>query len=160
MRSFINSFWPFLYRPFKSATTQRRSRLQHGYCIGVSRRCAQATAGKGLAQGPYVADRAGVEPTTPRLKVILSTKASPRPTNNGSHESFNACINGRSSDIPMALDLPLRYSYKLANHREAMAVREGKPGHGPIQFGCRLWLSRQRRNKREILGNMLNWSLP
>ena len=54
----------------------------------------------------------------------------------------------------------LRYSYKLANHREAMAVREGKPGHGPIQFGCRLWLSRQRRNKREILGNMLNWSLP
>ena len=28
-----------------STTTQRRSRLQHGYCIGVSRRSAQATAG-------------------------------------------------------------------------------------------------------------------
>ena len=40
--------------PFKSSTTQRRSRLQHGYCIGVSRRSAQATAGNGLAQGPYV----------------------------------------------------------------------------------------------------------
>src|SRR6218665_1181402 len=80
MRSFINSFWPFLYRPFKSSTTQRRSRLQHGYCIGVSRRCAQATAGKGLAQGPYVAARAGVEPTTLQLKVIVSTKAPPRPT--------------------------------------------------------------------------------
>src|SRR6218665_796762 len=59
-----------------SSTTYRRSRLQHGYCIGVSRRSAQATVhvGKGLAQGPYVAARAGVEPTTLRLKVVASTK--------------------------------------------------------------------------------------
>src|SRR6218665_2260215 len=63
-----------------SSTTQRRSQLQHGYCIGVSRRRAQATAGKGLGQGPYVAARAVVEPTTLRLKVIVSTKAPPRPT--------------------------------------------------------------------------------
>src|SRR6218665_3405233 len=40
----------------------------------------KATAGKGLAHGPYVAARAGVEPTTLRLKVIVSTKAPPRPT--------------------------------------------------------------------------------
>src|SRR6218665_1128980 len=58
--------------PFKSSTTQRRSRLQHEYCIGVSRRSAQATAGKGLAQGPYVTARAGVEPTTLWLKAIAS----------------------------------------------------------------------------------------
>src|SRR6218665_3812840 len=78
---FIHSFIrPFLWRPFKSSTTQRRSRLQHGYCIGVSRRNAQATAGKGLVQGLYVTARAGVEPTTLRLKVIVSTKAPPRPT--------------------------------------------------------------------------------
>src|SRR6218665_534790 len=32
-----------------------RGAPEHGYCIGVSRRSAQATAGKGLAQGPYVA---------------------------------------------------------------------------------------------------------
>src|SRR6218665_1978430 len=50
------------------------------YLIEVSRRSAQATAGTGLAQGPYVAERAGVEPTTLRLKVIVSTKAPPRPT--------------------------------------------------------------------------------
>src|SRR6218665_377547 len=53
------------------------------YCIGVSRRSAQAcqaTAGKGLAQGPYLAARAGVKPTTLRLKFIVSTKAPPRPT--------------------------------------------------------------------------------
>src|SRR6218665_2316523 len=31
-----------------------------------------------LAQGPYVAARTGVEPTTLRLKVIVSTKAPPR----------------------------------------------------------------------------------
>jgi len=30
-----------------------------------------------LAQGPYVAARAGVEPTTLRLRVIVSTKAPP-----------------------------------------------------------------------------------
>src|SRR6218665_1375714 len=69
--------------PFKSSTTQKRSLLQHGYCIGVSRRSAQATVtciGKGLAQGPYVAARAEVEPTTLRLKVIDSTKAPQRPT--------------------------------------------------------------------------------
>src|SRR6218665_3754462 len=60
--------------------TQRRSRLQHGYCIGVSRRSAQATVSKGLAQGPYVAARAGVEPTTLRLRVVDLTNAPPRPT--------------------------------------------------------------------------------
>jgi len=36
-----------------------------------SRRSAQATAGKELAQGPYVAARAGVEPAILRLKVIV-----------------------------------------------------------------------------------------
>src|SRR6218665_125813 len=77
--SFIHS-GHFYSVPFKSSTTQRRSRLQHGCCIGVSRRSAQATAGKGLVQGPYMAARAGVEPTTLRLKVIVSTKAPPRPT--------------------------------------------------------------------------------
>src|SRR6218665_3201240 len=65
---------------YRSSTTQRRSPLQHGYCIGVSRRSAQATAGKGLAQGPYVAARAEVEPPTLRLNGIVSTKAPPRPT--------------------------------------------------------------------------------
>src|SRR6218665_2905045 len=42
-------------------------------CTGI------ITAGKGLAQGPYVTARAGVEPTTLRLKVIDSTKAPSRP---------------------------------------------------------------------------------
>ena len=73
--SFIHSFRPFIQRPFKSSTTQRRSRLQHEYCIGVSRRSAQATAGKGLAQGSYVTARAGVEPMTLRFKVVDSIKA-------------------------------------------------------------------------------------
>src|SRR6218665_3903252 len=79
---FIHSFGHFYSAPSspRSSTTQRRSRLQHGYCIGVSRRSAQATVGKGLAQDPYVAARAGVEPTTLRLKVIVSTKAPPRPS--------------------------------------------------------------------------------
>ena len=64
-----------------ATTTQRLSRLQQRYCIGVSRRSAQATVSEGLAQGPYMAARAGVEPTTLRLKVIDSTKAPPCLTN-------------------------------------------------------------------------------
>src|SRR6218665_1393772 len=78
IHSFIHSCH-FYSAPSSSSTTQRRSRLQHGYCIGVSRRSAQATAGKGLAQGPYMAARAGVEPTTLRLRVIASTNAPPCP---------------------------------------------------------------------------------
>src|SRR6218665_1001016 len=78
--SFMHSFRTFLWRPFKSSTTQRCSRLQHGYCIGVSRRSAQATVGKGLAQGPYMAAREGLEPTPLRLKAIDSTKAPLSPT--------------------------------------------------------------------------------
>src|SRR6218665_2419470 len=79
--SFIHSFIrSFLLRPFKSSTTQRRSRLQHEYCIGVSRRSALANVGKGLAQGPYIVARAGVEPTTLRLKAIDSNKSPPCPT--------------------------------------------------------------------------------
>src|SRR6218665_3257199 len=76
--SFIHSFIPaisiappqVLYYSEALPTTAR---------IGVSRRSAQATAGKGLAQGAYVAARAGVEPTTLRLRVIASTKAPPCP---------------------------------------------------------------------------------
>src|SRR6218665_3655993 len=78
----IHSFIPAISiaPPFKSSTTQRRSRLQHEYCIGVSCQSAQATAGKGIAQDPYMAARAGIEPTTLRLIVIASTNASPCPT--------------------------------------------------------------------------------
>src|SRR6218665_1159348 len=43
-------------------------------------RSAQATAGKGLVQGPYVTARAGIETTTFRLEVIDSTKAPSRPS--------------------------------------------------------------------------------
>src|SRR6218665_1414987 len=40
----------------------------------------QAIAGKGLAQGPYVAARAGFEPTTLRSNGVVSTNAPPCPT--------------------------------------------------------------------------------
>src|SRR6218665_614832 len=84
------------YRP-----TQRRSRLQHGYCIGVSRRSAQATVSKGLAQGPYVVARAGVEPTTLRLRVVDLTNAPPRPTN----FKFSSLTGyGHASAVPRCLE--------------------------------------------------------
>ena len=40
---------------------------------------------EGLAHGPYVAARAGVEPTTLRTKGVDSTKAPPRPTSTVKH---------------------------------------------------------------------------
>ena len=54
---------------------------QHAYCVGVSHRSAtpQATASEGLAQGLYVAARAGFEPATLRTKGVESTNAPPRP---------------------------------------------------------------------------------
>ena len=78
---FIDSFG-HLYSAPSSPLLLRGApaRLQHGYCIGVSRRSAQATLGKGLAQGPYMVARAGVEPTTLRLKATDSTKVPPCPT--------------------------------------------------------------------------------
>src|SRR6218665_3329739 len=78
IHSFIHS-GHFYSAPSSPLTTQRCSRPQNGYCIGISRQSAQATAGKGLAQGPYTATRAGVKPTALRLKAIDSTKAPPCP---------------------------------------------------------------------------------
>src|SRR6218665_1654809 len=48
---------------------------------------------KGLAQGSYVSARAGVEPTTLRLRVVDLTNVPPRPTHTqaGSH-LFPDCI--------------------------------------------------------------------
>ena len=61
---------------------------RNGYCAGVSRRSSQATVSRGLAQGPYVAARAGVEPTTLWLRVIDLTNAPPRPTTRQLHVSW------------------------------------------------------------------------
>src|SRR6218665_279524 len=88
MKNMVIVIYSFGY--FYSSTTQRRSRLQHGYCIGVSPGSAQATAGKGLAQGPYVTARAGVEPTTLRLKVVDSTKAPSHPTSVGKSQILSS----------------------------------------------------------------------
>ena len=47
----IHSFIPTIsIAPFKSSTTKRRSRLQHGYCIGVSRMGGECR-GKGKWRG-------------------------------------------------------------------------------------------------------------
>src|SRR6218665_3691905 len=48
IQSFIHSDHFYSAPSSPLATTHRRSRLQHGYCIGVSRRSAQATVGKEL----------------------------------------------------------------------------------------------------------------
>ena len=79
---FIHSFIPAisiapLQVLYYSEALPTTARIPDGYCIGVSRRSAQATAGKELTQGPYKAARAGVEPSTLRLKAIDSTKAPP-----------------------------------------------------------------------------------
>src|SRR6218665_494608 len=61
-------------------TFQKRSRLQQStLCRSLHAEALEATLSEGLAQGPYVAARAGFEPTTLRSKGVVSTKAPPRP---------------------------------------------------------------------------------
>src|SRR6218665_29012 len=78
---FIHSFWIFLERLFKSTTTQRRSRHSTDTVSEFHAETPQATASEGLSQGPYVAARAGFEPTTLRSTGIDSPNELPRPTN-------------------------------------------------------------------------------
>ena len=89
--SFIHSVH-FYSASFSPLLLQRRYRLQHVYCIGVSRRSAQATISKGLNQDPYVAARAGVEPTTLRLRIIELTNAQQRPTTLRNNSNSNKII--------------------------------------------------------------------
>ena len=65
--------------PFKSTTTQRRSRHSTDTVSEFHAEAPQATAREGLAQGHYVAARAGFEPATLRTKGDESTNEPPRP---------------------------------------------------------------------------------
>ena len=57
---------------------QKRSRPQQlTLCRSLHAEALQAIAGKGLAQGPYMAARAGFEPTTLWLNGVVSTNAPP-----------------------------------------------------------------------------------
>src|SRR6218665_3606872 len=50
----IHSFWIFLWRLFKSTTTQRRSRPQQlTLCLSLHAEALQATVSEGLAQGSW-----------------------------------------------------------------------------------------------------------
>src|SRR6218665_3730010 len=71
--SFIHSFRLFLFRLFKSPTSQRRSWHSMETVPEFHAEAPRATVSEGLAQGPYVAARAGVEPTTLRTKGVDST---------------------------------------------------------------------------------------
>src|SRR6218665_2054364 len=60
---------------------QKRSRPQQlTLCRSLHAEALQVIAGKGLAQGPYMAARAGFEPTTLRSNGVASTNAPPCPT--------------------------------------------------------------------------------
>ena len=72
------------YRLFKSTTrprpTQKRSRQSTDTVSEFHAEAPQATASEGLAQCPYVAAIAGVEPTTIRTIGAHSTNKPPRAT--------------------------------------------------------------------------------
>src|SRR6218665_2589770 len=76
---FIHSFRLFQYRLFKLAATQRRSRHSMDTVLEFHAETPNATASEGIAQGPYVASRARIEPTTHQSKGFDSTNAPPRP---------------------------------------------------------------------------------
>ena len=53
---------------------------QHGYCVEFHTEASQTTVSEGLAQGPYVAARAGFEPATLQTKGVEPTNEPPCPT--------------------------------------------------------------------------------
>src|SRR6218665_1852787 len=61
-------------------TTRRRSRHSTDTVPEFHAEAPQATVSEGLAQGPYVAARLGVQPMTIQTKGVDSTSAPPRPT--------------------------------------------------------------------------------
>src|SRR6218665_890737 len=82
IRSFIHSFIQAIsIVPLQATTTQRRSRHNTDTVPEFHAEAPQATVSEGLAQGPYVAARAGVEPMTLRTKGLDSTNAPPTPHN-------------------------------------------------------------------------------
>src|SRR6218665_3945139 len=75
----MHSFSLFLQRLFKSTTTKRRSRHITDTVPEFHAEAPHATVSEGVAQAPFVAARAGVEPMTLLMKGIDSTKAPSRP---------------------------------------------------------------------------------
>src|SRR6218665_1672084 len=75
MSLFIPDIHSFIHSGyfFKSTTTQRRSQHSMDTVSEFHAKAQQATASEGLAQGPYVAARAGFEPMTLRMKGDEST---------------------------------------------------------------------------------------
>ena len=74
----IKLFRLFLCHPFKSSTTQRRTRHSTHTVSEFHAEAPQATASEGLAQDLYMATRAGIEPTTIRTIGVDSTNEPPR----------------------------------------------------------------------------------
>src|SRR6218665_2567736 len=73
--SFIHTgyFYSASWTPY--TTTQRRSRHSTDTVPEFHAEAPQATVSEELAQGPYLAARAGDEPMTPRTKGVDSTNA-------------------------------------------------------------------------------------
>ena len=131
IRSFIHSSY-FYSASLSPPTTQRRFRHSTDTVPEFHVEAPQATVSKGLAQGSYVAARAGVEPMTLRTKCVDSIKAPPRPASvdsisafmTSSTESFRSCCLDSSKDLG-----PIR-------------------PWSPIQFRYRLWLLQRKNNMR------------
>src|SRR6218665_268212 len=84
--SFIHS--DHFYSASSSPLLLRSAPTQHGYCAGVSRRSAPSNCElRTCPRSLYVTAKAGVEPTTLRLKAIDSANAPRRPTKSRSSQN-------------------------------------------------------------------------
>src|SRR6218665_859038 len=76
---FIYLFRLFLKHLFKFTTTKRHSHYSTDTVSEFHAEASQTTVSEVLAQGRYVAARAGFEPTTLRTNGVDSTNGPPRP---------------------------------------------------------------------------------
>src|SRR6218665_1331470 len=92
------NIWPSAHNrniwPYNSQATAAPSRLADSFVLIVAVISLLATASEGLAQGPYVAARAGFEPTTLRTKGVESTNEPLRLTRYHRSLVISASIRG------------------------------------------------------------------
>ena len=80
-------------------------------CWSLHIEALQATAGKGLAQGPYMAARAGFEPTTLWSNGVISTNTPPCPIAKGQY------LNPNHGQLPRGEGGNGRWGWKLSDPR-------------------------------------------
>ena len=146
-----------------STNTQRHSRHSTNTASEFHAEAPQATASEALAQGPYVATRAGFEPMTLQTKGSKSTNEPHVPqsyfpcrqnTTCGVSEKSHHCFSMKCNSWGEPDSLWLKYSYICAVHFTCGWEVEGADMSDQKNFGCsQRWLYNLPSHDNESLSS-------